>query len=534
MSSTYGDVDSAECSLTPAETSVLLRAASAADRTEVLDLLLTGLARALKRWTASERWVVLVESHGRDSLTRELPVEREIGWFTTLYPLALDAAGDDIAEQLLRIKLTRRNLPRRGAGYLVSNASGPSTIALTFNYFGALSVSHGDRLFADTSEWTGSPIAADLTRPYDIDVSGIVRDGQLQWTVYFHRRRLARASMERFLSYYREELLSIGEHRRSVMTQETPASDFADASETARELRVMIDRLPESGSSRERLVDEVRQAWAIPADERDWESEPAIPDMSAKLADAARFGNPLGDEMWVALNRTNAQDVFAFPPATGDLLGYLPLAQLLPQYRWSAFNYVASPDRYRVYADYVEKEAPQPAVLLGHSGGGHLAYLTAVELERRGVPVRALVMIDAGRLIAPIRFDEEEAEIVAMAFLRDQSIIRHVNTPPLRDKVRKRIRAYYQRLATETHDDVIDACIHALVAENAPASHRSDATGVIAESVDAWREITRGVFRIWRGGGDHARMLLAPHLEANAQVLGRILADVSIPSGVAS
>ncbi len=74
-------------------TGAFLAQAPAAYRTQANDLLLTALARALCRWSGHDRVLVDIEGHGREDLDPAVDLSRTVGWFTSLYPVALDARG---------------------------------------------------------------------------------------------------------------------------------------------------------------------------------------------------------------------------------------------------------------------------------------------------------------------------------------------------------------------------------------------------------------------------------------------------------
>ncbi|WP_425599574.1 condensation domain-containing protein, partial [Azospirillum endophyticum] len=71
----------------------LLSSAPAAYRTRVNDLLLTGLARVLCRWSGAASALVQLEGHGREELVAGagagMDLSRSVGWFTTAYPVHL-------------------------------------------------------------------------------------------------------------------------------------------------------------------------------------------------------------------------------------------------------------------------------------------------------------------------------------------------------------------------------------------------------------------------------------------------------------
>jgi thioesterase domain-containing protein len=100
----------------------------------------------------------------------------------------------------------------------------------------------------------------------------------------------------------------------------------------------------------------------------------------------AKFGITGIDEALVPLSvRANGPNLFAFPPGTGDALGFVQLAMLLMPYRFHGFNFIKAESRLHDYADLLMSVDPDgPYVLFGYSSGGNLAYHVTRELEERG------------------------------------------------------------------------------------------------------------------------------------------------------
>ncbi|MDB1088335.1 amino acid adenylation domain-containing protein [Streptomyces sp. ACA25] len=179
----------ASVSLTEAETSALLRAAPAAYRTRIDDLLLSALTRTLAEWTGRDRVVIALEGHGREDLFPELDLSRTVGWFTSYYPVALDAAPPGWEALVKSVKEQLRAVPRHGVGYgalrtLTAEGlpAGPAP-RVSFNYLGQFpGAAPEHRPLRDTS-------GIGLHRPdgpgaHELDVVGAVRDGQFEvtWT----------------------------------------------------------------------------------------------------------------------------------------------------------------------------------------------------------------------------------------------------------------------------------------------------------------------------------------------------------------
>ncbi|MEU4746354.1 condensation domain-containing protein, partial [Actinosynnema sp. NPDC023658] len=80
--------------LSAEETGALLRDVPGVYRTQVNDVLLTALGRVLADWTGRPRVLVDLEGHGREELFPDVDLSRTVGWFTTMFPVALDLPGD--------------------------------------------------------------------------------------------------------------------------------------------------------------------------------------------------------------------------------------------------------------------------------------------------------------------------------------------------------------------------------------------------------------------------------------------------------
>ncbi|MCC6858504.1 MAG: amino acid adenylation domain-containing protein [Bryobacterales bacterium] len=108
---TYGATGAVTLQLTPAETASLLRLPAR-------DVLLTALARALRRRTGSPRLLVETLGHGREEIAGGLDLSRTVGWFTAEYPVLLDLGGsEDAGRQFESVREQIAAIPNRGAGY---------------------------------------------------------------------------------------------------------------------------------------------------------------------------------------------------------------------------------------------------------------------------------------------------------------------------------------------------------------------------------------------------------------------------------
>jgi thioesterase domain-containing protein/acyl carrier protein len=251
----------------------------------------------------------------------------------------------------------------------------------------------------------------------------------------------------------------------------------------------------------------------------------SIREQARVVLEAARFGVQGIDEPMVKLNDGAGVPVFAFPPGTGDALGYVQLAALLRPHAMYGFNFIAADTRVADYATLVQRTDPAgPHVLMGYSAGGNLAYHVAAELERRGARVAGVVMVDSGRVLRPMTIPPGEVERVTAEFLGHESVRDHVATAVLREKATRLIAAYFDYLSRTLDRAVIGADLFGLVSAE-PGEHL-DAQGQLFVSRRAWAEATRGRYVEEVGEGGHNFMLAPPHLEPNARRLLRMFAQL--------
>lgn len=109
--------------------------------TEINDILLAALGRAISKKNRTSTVAINLEGHGREMIHKEAYTGRTVGWFTTEYPVVLENVGVEPARDLINVKETLRTIPNKGMGYIIlQNAYPDMFIAIdpdiTFNYLG--------------------------------------------------------------------------------------------------------------------------------------------------------------------------------------------------------------------------------------------------------------------------------------------------------------------------------------------------------------------------------------------------------------
>ncbi|WP_410606755.1 non-ribosomal peptide synthase/polyketide synthase [Amycolatopsis sp. lyj-109] len=195
------------------DTDALLRSAPSAYRTRVNDVLLTAVAWALARWTGRPDVSIALEGHGREDVLDGVDLNRTVGWFTTLFPVALSIEDTEDTDWRTLVKSVRKQLravPGNGFGYgALRHLGAPdvrerlagSTPQISFNYLGQWDGSGG----TTTSESLYAAVRGSLGRDHDpaehhphlLDLVGAVQDGELVFSLIYqpgrHDRRTAEA-----------------------------------------------------------------------------------------------------------------------------------------------------------------------------------------------------------------------------------------------------------------------------------------------------------------------------------------------------
>jgi amino acid adenylation domain-containing protein/non-ribosomal peptide synthase protein (TIGR01720 family) len=223
-------------------------------RTQVSDVLLTALARAFASWTGERRLLVDLEGHGREALFEDVDVSRTVGWFTSLFPVLVDLRGaSGPGEELKAVKEHLRRVPRRGVGHgLLRHLGEPGLRArlaaaprpeVLFNYAGQLEAGDASAPVRRIAGPTGPARARANRRTHLLEVMGAVRDGRLELTWTYSRRRHRRATVAGLARRFVEELHELVAHCRAPEAGGFTPSDFPQAGLSQAELDELLARL---------------------------------------------------------------------------------------------------------------------------------------------------------------------------------------------------------------------------------------------------------------------------------------------------
>jgi amino acid adenylation domain-containing protein/non-ribosomal peptide synthase protein (TIGR01720 family) len=219
-------------------TRALLKEAPEVYRTQVNDLLLAALARTFAAWSGEGTLLVDLEGHGREEIFPGVDLSRTVGWFTTLFPVALALPpGAGPREAIRTVKESLRAVPRRGLGYgLLRYLAGPETgerlaalpaPQVSFNYLGRFDPVAGEEgLFAFAPEAArgaaGEPVPG---RPL-FAIDALVLDDRLRVNWSYDPARHLPATAERLAGGFLAELEALAAHCLSPEAGGFTPSDF--------------------------------------------------------------------------------------------------------------------------------------------------------------------------------------------------------------------------------------------------------------------------------------------------------------------
>ncbi|ONH53328.1 non-ribosomal peptide synthase domain TIGR01720/amino acid adenylation domain-containing protein [Pseudomonas cedrina] len=242
-----------EIRLSAEHTRQLLQDAPAAYRTQVNDLLLTALARVITRWSGQPAALIQLEGHGREDLFDSVDLSRTVGWFTSLFPVRLEADGE-LSSAIKSVKEQLRAVPGKGLGYgllrylgtpdaraTLSNLAAPR---ITFNYLGQFDRQFNESaLFVPATQGSGQAQDPDAPLANWLTVEGQVYGGELALRWGFSREMFEAATVQRLADDYAAELKALIEHCCATQAGQVTPSDFP----LARLTQQQLDALPIAG-----------------------------------------------------------------------------------------------------------------------------------------------------------------------------------------------------------------------------------------------------------------------------------------------
>ncbi len=222
------------------KTAALLHDVPEVYHTRINDVLLTALAMTLTHWTNKTTILLALEGHGRETSVGNVDISRTVGWFTSVFPIALTIkSSSNPGEVLLDIKEQLRTVPNNGIGHgLLQHLSHDSVLKerlaqmpepeIVFNYLGRI----GDRpnsLFKLESTAIGETRYPQDTRRYLIEINSLIKEDCLEATWTYSQAIHTRSTIESLAMQFFTNLESLINHCLTADAGGFSPSDFPTA-----------------------------------------------------------------------------------------------------------------------------------------------------------------------------------------------------------------------------------------------------------------------------------------------------------------
>ncbi|MCC7054600.1 MAG: amino acid adenylation domain-containing protein [Gemmatimonadaceae bacterium] len=185
VTTTAGESRSITVRLSREDTERLTSVAVPAARAQLDEVLVASVAGAIAQSAGVDALAIDLEGHGRREAS-PLDLSRTVGWFTTIYPLALTTGRDPrLADLIERTKVAMRAVPERGFAFGLLGPVEPTRDVL-FNFLGRFDqVTADSTLFAFAKQDSGSWYDAGSSRAHLLEVNSWIKDGCLEFTWTF-------------------------------------------------------------------------------------------------------------------------------------------------------------------------------------------------------------------------------------------------------------------------------------------------------------------------------------------------------------
>ena len=236
----FDGYDSIDISLTSNETTTLIKESHNAFNTEITDLLLSALSEAVYRYNEQDRVLVYLEGHGREQLHKNIDIDRTVGWFTSVYPVIIEAS-DDWDDTIVHNKNMYHSIPNKGIGYGLLKEDEENIDGIEFNYLGEFDESQNGKNSEEVYS-IGLSIAETNKRECSISINGSVSNGILSFNISYDKNLYSDSGVKMFAQHFHDTLVEIGEYCVNKDETVITASDF-DSSMDEEDFEGIVDLL---------------------------------------------------------------------------------------------------------------------------------------------------------------------------------------------------------------------------------------------------------------------------------------------------
>ena len=160
--------------------------------TEINDLLLTAFSRAIASNFNRDSISLSLEGHGREDIEDNIKIDRTVGWFTSIYPVAFNDIGKSLSEDIINIKESLRQIPNKGIGYGIINTYREEleniSPEFTFNFLGEVDEGENNNIFNMSKLESGNEISTLNEFGTPVTINGSITKGILEMYLSFNMK----------------------------------------------------------------------------------------------------------------------------------------------------------------------------------------------------------------------------------------------------------------------------------------------------------------------------------------------------------
>ncbi len=221
-------------------TDKLIKESNWAYSTETYDILLTALGITLNMWCNMKNILVSMEGHGREAIIKDIDINRTIGWYTSIYPVAIELKNaEDIAYSIKHVKEILRGIPNKGIGYgllrylALDNDRDDNSLnidpEICFNYLGQFDKSISSKsLFELSSMNIGNTISPRSEQEFSLEVICLIVDGSLNISFKYNTFEYKKERIVELANCYISNLRKLINHCTGISEKQLTPSDVSE------------------------------------------------------------------------------------------------------------------------------------------------------------------------------------------------------------------------------------------------------------------------------------------------------------------
>lgn len=217
--------------LTRDKTENLLTSANISYGTETVDILVAALVMAVCEFTGEEEIIIELEGHGRQIPVDNIDISRTVGWFTSMYPVALRGVENSIEATIKSVKEQLRKIPNKGVGfgilkYLSETLENLERKYIRFNYLGDFDNTFDGSFFSVSNEKCGNDISVNNQMTCLVDINAIIVNKKLEIRISYNGNCFKERTMLDFSEKYLSHIVLLIEHCCNKESRDFTPSDF--------------------------------------------------------------------------------------------------------------------------------------------------------------------------------------------------------------------------------------------------------------------------------------------------------------------